>query len=354
MKKLLLLSIFILTALSMQAQLTAGDIAIIGINEDAGPTAGHDHSFSFITLNNIAAGQIIYFTEQGWNNNNTTAPGTAQGFWFANTEGHISWTAPAGGVSCGTIVKIHETGTDSMVIDGPGTVSGILAGTGWNLSAGDQIIAYTAASVRPDNVVPTFLTAAHMDDSRSTSINYDPATGWSAAAYTGTGTAASHLPPGLTDGTNAISFFNPTDPAFYEQDNAKYTGAMNTDINVLRAAINDRANWSYHNDTPFDISPSGYSPSVDCTPLSTEEVTFENSISLFPNPNNNDALFIKSSFSINKVQLFTITGSEALSVILDQNQNTHKINLNGLKTGIYFVKIYNNTNGSTTKKLVIK
>ena len=351
MKKLLLLSILMLTAFSIQAQLAAGDIAIIGINEDSGPTAGHDHSFSFITLNNIVAGQVIYFTEQGWNNNNA---GTAQGFWMTNSEGHISWTAPGGGVSCGTIIKIHETGTDTMVIDGPGSVSGVLSGSGWNLSGGDQIIAYIAASARPAGVVPTFLTAAHMDDSQSVSIGYDPATGWSATGYTSSGTAASHLPPGLTDGTNAVSFHNPTSPAFYESDNAKYTGAMNTDINTLRAAINDRDNWTYHNTTPFNISPAGYSPSVDCTPLSTEEVTFENSISLFPNPNNNDALFIKSSFSINKVQLFTITGSEALSVILDQNQNTHKINLNGLKTGIYFVKIYNNTNGSTTKKLVIK
>ena len=82
MKKLLLLSIFMLTAFSIQAQLAAGDIAIIGINEDAGPTGGHDHSFSFITLNDIPAGQVIYFTEQGWNNNNTTAPGTPQGFWI--------------------------------------------------------------------------------------------------------------------------------------------------------------------------------------------------------------------------------------------------------------------------------
>ena len=206
MKKLLLLSIFMLTAFSIQAQLAAGDIAIIGINEDAGPTSGHDHSFSFITLNDIVAGQVIYFTEQGWNNNNA---GTAQGFWMGNTEGHISWTAPAGGVSCGTIIKIHETGTDTMVVDGPGAVSGVLAGTGWNLSGGDQIIAYISGSgAKPTGVVPTFITAAHLDDSRSTSIGYDPTTGWSAAGYTSSGTAASHLPPGLTDGTNAISFHN--------------------------------------------------------------------------------------------------------------------------------------------------
>ncbi len=59
------------------AQLVAGDIAFIGVNEDAGPVGGTDHSFTWIALTDISAGEVIYFTEQGVNANTNT--------WFANT-----------------------------------------------------------------------------------------------------------------------------------------------------------------------------------------------------------------------------------------------------------------------------
>ena len=162
MKKLLLFLICLLTMFSAtinSQNLVAGDIAIIGVNEDAGPTGGQDHSFSFIALTTIPAGEQIYFTEQGWNNNNTpptVAEGTASGFWMGNSEGHYRWTAPVGGVACGTIIRIYENGsTNTLVIDGVGSMSSILSGSGWNLSAGDQVIAYYSASgARPSNTEP--------------------------------------------------------------------------------------------------------------------------------------------------------------------------------------------------------
>ena len=65
--------IFSMTILSSSVfgQLAAGDIAFIGFNEDEGPLAGQEHSFSWISLTDIPAGEVIYFTEQGVNINST-------------------------------------------------------------------------------------------------------------------------------------------------------------------------------------------------------------------------------------------------------------------------------------------
>ncbi|MBP0902411.1 hypothetical protein J8H85_01105, partial [Mariniflexile gromovii] len=283
MKKQLLYSLSILCICMISYQsiaqtLVAGDIAIIGVNEDPGPNAGEDHSFTWIALKDIPSNEEIYFTEQGWNNNN---PGTAQGFWMDNTEGHYKWTAPSGGISCGTVVRIYETSVgEVLAVDGPGTISSVLSGTGWNLLGGDQIIAYYATSARPLGVVPTFLTALHMDDSQSVSIEYDPITTWSSSSYVGSGGSASHVPPGLTNGVNCIALFNPTNPSYFETDNVKFTGSLVGTSTAIRAAINTSiqgGNWSTNNDTPFNISPLSYSPSVTyvapCTDPTVPTVT---------------------------------------------------------------------------------
>ncbi len=265
------------------AQLVAGDIAIIGVNEDGGPTSGREHSFSWVALVDIPASQVIYFTEQGWNLN---AAGTANGFWMGTTEGHYSWTAPATIVPAGTIVHIYESsGTNSLVAIGSGTMSGILSGTGWNLTAGDQVIAYTSsAGVKPAGVVPTFLGGVHLDDGRSSSIGHDASTGWSALSLGASSSSgsASHVPPGLTNGVNALSFFSPTNT---EEDNIKYTGlASDANRDTWLSRIYTRANWSINNDTPFNIDPTGYIasgiypvtvpvPCLDVTSVVPEDLT---------------------------------------------------------------------------------
>ena len=180
MKKITTLLLLIILSTASYAQLAAGDIAIIGFNEDAGPGSGKDHSFTWIALTDIAANQEIFFSEEGWNN---TLTDTAQGFWSNGSEGHIKWTAPAGGLSCGTIIHIYESGADVFTVDGGGTISGIIAGTGWNLIAGDQVLVYTSSTgVRPANTVPTFITAFHMNDNQENGGNHDATTGWSLIA----------------------------------------------------------------------------------------------------------------------------------------------------------------------------
>ena len=69
MKQKLLSLLILITTFSINAQtLGAGDIAFIGYNTD-----GVD-GWSFITLNDIPAGEQIYFTDQGIVNDNTWQP----------------------------------------------------------------------------------------------------------------------------------------------------------------------------------------------------------------------------------------------------------------------------------------
>ncbi len=259
MKRLLLIySMFLLGSQFMNAQtLVAGDIAIIGVNEDASPEIGEDHSFTWIALKEIPAGEIIYFTEQGVN--------TVTMEWYGNTEGHFSWTAPSGGLACGSIVHIYEKGqTDVMGVLGGGTVSPILSGIGWNLVGGDQVLAYCASDVRASISSTVFITGIHLGDDGS----YGKTNGWTSLSFIGTSYGMCHLPPGLTNGVDCISLFNPYEGLF-EIDNNRYSGSLEGTASELRALINtsyklSRGDWEGDNNLPKNISIESYSPNVIC------------------------------------------------------------------------------------------
>jgi len=171
--------------------LSLGDIAFVQYNAD-----GTDN-FAFVALVNISAGEVINFTDNGWKFDNT----------FRTGEGIIAWTAPAGGVSAGTVVTITTTPSASS-----GTVTETLD---LNFSAsGDQILAYQGTS--------TFIAALNNE-------------GTGVFQATATDTSTSALPTGLTVGTNAV--------ALDEIDNAKYNGILTGTKVELLAAINNKANW---------------------------------------------------------------------------------------------------------------
>ena len=81
------------TAGAAQAALTAGDIAIIGRTNNGTPDA-----FSFVALSNISAGEVIYFTDNGWTGSafrNTVNDGDGN-------ENLLKWTAGSS-IAAGTI-----------------------------------------------------------------------------------------------------------------------------------------------------------------------------------------------------------------------------------------------------------
>lgn len=252
---LLVISIFSVQLANAQVNLVAGDIAFIGWNTDS-PDA-----YAFITLTDIPGGTKIYFTDKGLQNPTN---------WATSSEDTYLFTAPVGGISCGTTITITDTegageGVSIAGVTGA-TCVWIDGGTSknFNLSAGDQMIAYqTTSGIASTPTDATFIAGVHGDDGNgSPSTSLDPVTKWNALSPSiVAGVSRSEIPNGLTNGVNCVSLF-PSIGA--EEDNAKYTGSLTGTSSALRSAINDYTNWSTDNDTPFNISPGAYSPSVTC------------------------------------------------------------------------------------------
>ncbi|MBN2664748.1 MAG: T9SS type A sorting domain-containing protein [Bacteroidales bacterium] len=174
-------------------QLNPGDIAIIQYNADASPD-----NIKFVALVDIAAGEQIKFTDNGWQSTNSWRTG----------EGVHTYTVPPGGLSCGDVVYIE--------LSGP-----ILS------TSGDQIIAYQNTS---DMIF---------------GLNNEGAGVWQANA---TNANTSALPQGLTNGTNAV--------ALAEADNAIYSGITTGTKADILSAICNKSNWTTNNASTLTFSGS--------------------------------------------------------------------------------------------------
>jgi hypothetical protein len=139
MKRLILTISIALSAFATQAQLTPGALAFLGFQADA-PDA-----FAFVTLQDIPAGDSIFFTDNGWS-------GSA---FFAN-ENTMSWKANVA-VPAASVIRIqdpNDPGIPNALIVGPGVTRGKLTGLA---VAGDQLFAYTLRCRWISNSISGFL-----------------------------------------------------------------------------------------------------------------------------------------------------------------------------------------------------
>ncbi|MFG6467126.1 PEP-CTERM sorting domain-containing protein [Roseateles sp. BYS87W] len=217
-KTLLTLALAAATALPAQAALTAGDIAIIGrINN------GTPDSFAFVALSNIAAGEVIYFTDNGW---------TGTGFRGAsNTDGDgneslLMWTAAAR-ITAGTVIASTGNGngfTKSGAI--PGANSGSF-GTLDLSQSGDQIYAFQSSTT----------TNPLVNTSKQTHLYaFDDTNGFETSTSSTTGAA----PSSLTQGLSAISL--KLSPNSIRVKTSVLQGAAQTKDQWL-ATFANAANW---------------------------------------------------------------------------------------------------------------
>ena len=246
---------FSTTTTEENVTLNPGDIAFVQYNAD-----GTDN-FKFVALVDIPESEEINFTDNGWKSDNT----------FTDTEGIITWTAPAGGISAGTVVEIETTPSASV---------GIVSESGsLNFAAsGDQILAYQGTN--------TFIAA----------LNNEGTETWQADAVD---TNTSALPQGLTNGTDAV--------AINEIDNAKYTGITTGDKATLLAALNNSANW-----TGDDSTNQTFSDTFTLTSNSENSMTTTN---LYNNtavtPDDSSAAANGPWLSFNDVSLLVGAGETA-------------------------------------------
>ena len=150
----LLFLAFIFNVSTSSAQnLSAGDIAFIGFHLD------DPDGFTFITLKDIPAGEVIYFTDHSWSYSFNT--------WHNNTnDAHYSWTAPVGGVNIGTIITVTEsTTTPNLLNVTMGSMNQETTGDFSLISAGDAIFAYQSTTgAQPSAANATFIAGIYTDD----------------------------------------------------------------------------------------------------------------------------------------------------------------------------------------------
>ena len=243
-----------MTQLNIAQNLSAGDIAFIGFHQD------NPDGFTFITLTDIPANEVIYFTDHSWS--------VAYNNWHNNTaDAHFSWTAPSTGVSIGTIVTITETSTESILTATSGTISKATNFGSFSLiSGGDVLFAYQSANgPMPTANNATFLAGIYTDDNYAHNTDCDGPQGWyngtaCASDYTTPGTIstggnASGIAPGLTNGVNAVHLYPaPIFESSSENDNGRYTGTLTGNANDIRVLINDRTKWSFGDSSAYDTS----------------------------------------------------------------------------------------------------
>ena len=116
----------------LTTNLATGDILFICFNADS-------DSFGFVALADIPAGEIIYFTDQEWDD-------SIDG--FGDGEGDIIWTAPAAGLTAGEVVLIEDINSAESppLVTGGGTVT--QTGSTNLSSSDDTIYAYQGPEVR--------------------------------------------------------------------------------------------------------------------------------------------------------------------------------------------------------------
>jgi hypothetical protein len=208
--------------------LGAGSIAFTGYNADT------PDNLSFVVLQDVAAGTVIYFTDSEW-----------EGSDFAAGESTLTWTAAAD-IAAGTTVTLDSLRTAAPVSNlGTVTFEGDLFDPGDN---NDAIFAYFGSAD-----APTFLAAI---------ANQSFSAGNSSLAGTG-----------LVKGLTALDFSNGVPGS--GADVLAYNGPRSgfSSFEDYLAAINNPLNWIFQDgrnldtdgippDVPFNAAPFRADPSV--------------------------------------------------------------------------------------------
>jgi VCBS repeat-containing protein/autotransporter-associated beta strand protein len=236
--------------------LSAGDIAVLGMNSDS---VYPNQTWAFVPLVDLSSGTVIQFTDLGVDSS------LSGNQFYINTanEGTMTWTVPSTITAGTTLIVTNNSGGNASIADISSNsytgVSGSLGGsTAGFLATGDQIIVYQGTA---DTTVGATFVYAINTGQNGTSI----VTGTWITSGALTGQQYSYLPSGLTEGTSAIALTannlsgvgTSGSGAVYGFDNMKYNGITSGTKAQLLAAIGNPANWVGDNTNTYTFSAIG-------------------------------------------------------------------------------------------------
>ena len=255
MKKQLLVPILTLLGFitSMQAQLTKGDIVIIGMS-----TATQYDEFSWIPLVDIPEGTKIYFTDAGYDRTNNRFLGInpVTGNPIA-TEGLYRYTAPTGGLARGTVVTFTENNSPAQytALNASGTKFG--SDTALTIgNSGEQITVFqstdtdTASTFGTTNITIIYMATLSTTDfstyvyNAAAQVEFDKATNLHSQLDHVNGTSDAYIATGIASGW------------IDESDNARYEGSPLTGTKAqILTLVSTLSNWRRYNNPSPDGAP---------------------------------------------------------------------------------------------------
>ncbi|MCL2435815.1 MAG: C25 family cysteine peptidase [Lentimicrobiaceae bacterium] len=91
---------------------------------------------------------------------------------------------------------------------------------------------------------------------------------------------------------------------------------------------------------------------IAITPVGIHEVQTD-AFQIFPNPTTGELRIVNYELEIKSIDIFDVMGRKVSSHHLITSSSNHHINLSHLQSGIYFIKVYSETNQVTVKRLVL-
>lgn len=221
MRSIATLGAMLALTLSSHAALTAGDIAIIGRTNNGAPD-----TFAFVALSDISAGEVIYFTDNGWTGTGYRGSTATDG---DGNENLLMFTVGSSGIVAGTIIQTN-TSSSNYSFTTSGTIPGASSGSFADLAqgqSGEQIYAFQNSN----SSNPLFNTAT-----QTALYAFDDTNGFENATSSSTG----GIPSGLSSGTTAISLNQAVAGTYVFNTAALASGNKSEWL----SAIATPANWS--------------------------------------------------------------------------------------------------------------
>lgn len=248
---------------------------------------------------------------------------------YKTVDGGLTWTAePLGVFTSNTFAGLQSIGTNTVIlINGDRVYFSSDAGFSWNY----QIVATNIRSLKSIDAATSWLTRNQFGFSeayKSTVFgNFLPAIGnltggpyWSIDAY---------------DANNAI-IASGTNSNIYKTINGGTTWTQEN----IPASVNYISKIFYLDaNNAWAVSGGGtiikYSSSV--TAIKETKIS---DFMLYPNPTNS-FITINSQNKLGTIKITNLLGAEVLT--LEENETNTKIDLSNFNTGVYFIKVGNNT-----------
>jgi len=308
-KNYLLFIAFFITTLSF-GQILQGDISFVAFNADG------DDDFAIVTLADIPASTIIFFTD-----NEPSVTGT--GLLDLN-EGTISWNTGASIISAGTVVIFTDTDSSGNPLFGVSIGVLTYVEASMNLSSDGDALYAVLGDPTVNNII-TWL-AGIQNEVNNEGDNF---------AVTG-----------LTKGTTFVEFYTSGSP-----DGGEYSGVRTGLINFsdYLTEIGNSTNWTVETSNGELLLP--FNTTLFTTSTASVVKNEIEGFTLYPNPVSNGMLYMSSSSNFNKqVEIYSMLGQQ---VYIKSVQPKETMDVSNLNKGLYVLRI-EEEGKIATRKLVIK